>query len=45
MTLGPEQPLPPGEETGHAMMRVYQYHETGVGLHAEDVPFYPFFFL
>src|SRR5215470_2076425 len=39
------QPLPPGEETGHAMMRVYQRQETGSGLHTEDVPFYPFCFL
>ncbi len=39
------QPLPPGEATGHATMRVYQRHETGTGLHTEDVPFYPFFFL
>jgi DNA polymerase, archaea type len=39
------QPLPPGGETGQALMRVYQRQETGVGLHAEDVPFYPFFFL
>src|SRR6266446_9936391 len=39
------QPLPPGQETGHATMRVYQRHETGAGLHTEDVPFYPFFFL
>ena len=27
------------------MMRVYQRQETGAGLHTEDVPFYPFFFL
>ena len=26
-------------------MRVYQRQGTGVGLHTEDVPFYPFFFL
>ena len=39
------QPLPPGGETGHAMMRVHQRCETGTGLHTEDVPFYPFFFL
>jgi len=39
------QPLPPGEELGHALMRVYQRHETGAGLHTEAVPFYPFFFL
>jgi DNA polymerase, archaea type len=39
------QSLRPGEETGHAMMRVYQRQEIGAGLHTEDVPFYPFFFL
>ena len=39
------QPLPASGETGHAMMRVYQRQETGVGLHTEDVPCYPFFFL
>src|SRR5207342_1684015 len=39
------QSLPPGGETGHAMMRVYQRQETGVGLRTEEVPFYPFFFL
>jgi DNA polymerase I len=39
------QPLPPRGETGHAMMRVYQRQETGVGRRTEDVPFYPFFFL
>lgn len=39
------QPLPAGGETGHAMMRVYQRDETGMALHTEDVPFYPFFFL
>jgi len=38
-------PLPAGGEAGHAMMRVYQRHETGVELHTADVPFYPFFFL
>jgi len=27
------------------MMRVHQRCETGTGLHTEDVPFYPFFFL
>src|SRR5262245_47957093 len=39
------QLLPPGEESGCALMRVYQRHETGVGLRTEDVLFYPFFFL
>jgi DNA polymerase, archaea type len=39
------QSLPPGEESGHALMRVYQRQETNAGLHTEDVPFYPFFFL
>jgi DNA polymerase elongation subunit (family B) len=39
------QPLPASGETGHAMMRVYQRQETGIGLHTQDVPCYPFFFL
>src|SRR5262249_37466606 len=39
------QPLPPGEATGQALMRVYQRQEAGAGLRTEDVPFYPFFFL
>jgi hypothetical protein len=34
------RPLPPGEETGHALLRVYQRQETGAGLHTEEVPFY-----
>ena len=36
------QPLPLGEESGYALMRVYQRQEIGVELCTEDVPFYPF---
>ena len=38
-------PAPPEVDTRQAMMRVYQRDATPSSLHAEDVPFYPFFFL
>lgn len=38
-------PLAHGADAEQAMMRVYRRDETCAGLLAEEVPFYPFFFL
>lgn len=38
-------PLLPGDEGGQAMMRLYRRPPATTGVTAEDVPFYPFFFL
>ena len=38
-------PLRPGDEAGQAMMRLYRRPPAMTGVMAEDVPFYPFFFL
>lgn len=37
--------LPPGDEDGQAMMRLYRRPPSTTGVETEDVPFYPFFFL
>src|SRR5262245_28802214 len=39
------QPVPQEADARQALMRVYQRDAGQSGLHTEDVPFYPFFFL